>query len=155
MIFVNKLSFWMAAILAKVLTSPRVLSLLNSWVDRRNFTSSPPQHRTWTSRFIRPLSAILLKPLNFKPTQKEISSSQYFGWLNLSSSWLIPFAPSPLQRLQHYYELVRHCAPHWYSHAYGTSTCVSPLTSERQLPPFHTKAWIRVMPSLCRTPPRQ
>ena len=57
---------------------------LLSRVDRRNFTSSPPQNRAWTSRFTRLLSAILLKPLGFKPTQKEISSSQFLvGWIFL------------------------------------------------------------------------
>ena len=54
----------------------------NFWysrVDRRDLTSSPPQNRTWTSRFIRLLPAIPLKPLGFKPTQKAISSSHF--WL--------------------------------------------------------------------------
>jgi len=46
--------------------------LFVSRVDRRNLTSSPPQNRTWTSRFIRLLPAILLKPLGVKPTQKVI-----------------------------------------------------------------------------------
>ena len=66
-----------------------------------------------------------------------------------------PFAPSALHRLQRYYELFRPRVPLWYSHACGASTCVSPLTSERQVPTFRTKAWIKFMPSLCRTPPRQ
>ena len=66
-----------------------------------------------------------------------------------------PFASSALHRLQHYYGLFRPRVPHRYSHACGSSTCVSPLTSGRQVPTFRTKAWIKFMPSLCRTPPRQ
>src|SRR5210317_741872 len=66
-----------------------------------------------------------------------------------------PFAPSALHRFRHYYGLFRPRVPHWYSHACGASTCVSPLTSGRQVPTFRTEAWIKFMPSLCRTPPRQ
>jgi len=66
-----------------------------------------------------------------------------------------PFAPSALHRLHHYYGLFRPRASHRYSHACGASTCVSPLASRRQVPTFRTKAWIKFMPSVCRTPPRQ
>ena len=55
-----------------------------SRVARGNFTPRPSQIRTWTSRFIRLLSAIHLMPLSIKPTQKEISSSQFLvGWIFL------------------------------------------------------------------------
>ena len=40
------------------------------------------------------------------------------------------------------------CASHRYSHACGSATCVSPLSSRRQVPTFRTKAWIKFMPSL-------
>jgi hypothetical protein len=45
-----------------------------------------------------------------------------------------PFAPSALHRFHHYYGLFRPRASHRYSHACGTSTRVSPLTSRRQFP---------------------
>jgi hypothetical protein len=62
------------------------------------------------------------------------------------------FAPSPLQKLHRYYELIRPCAPHRYSHTNGASARVSPLASERQVPKFHAKACIKFMPPLCRLP---
>jgi len=51
-----------------------------------------------------------------------------------------PFAPVPLQDVQHYYGLFRPRASLRYSHACGSATCVSPLTSRRQVPTFRTKA---------------
>ena len=51
--------------------------------------------------------------------------------------------------------MIRPRVPYRYSHACGAATCVSPLASGRQVPTFRTKAWIKFMPSLCRTPPRQ
>ena len=54
-----------------------------------------------------------------------------------------------------HYELLRPRALHRYSHPCGASTWISPLSSERQVPTFHAKAWIRVTPPLCRGPLRQ
>ena len=58
-------------------------------------------------------------------------------------------------RLHRYYGLLRPCVPPRYSHPRGSSTWVSPLPSERQVPVFHTKAWFTFTPLLCRMPPRQ
>ena len=41
-----------------------------------------------------------------------------------------PFAPLPLQELLHYYGLFRPYTPHRYSHPCGSSTWISPFTSE-------------------------
>jgi len=55
-----------------------------SRVARGNLTPRPSQIRTWTSRFIRLLSAMHLTPFSIKPTQKEVSSSQFLvGWVFL------------------------------------------------------------------------
>ncbi len=66
------------------------------------------------------------------------------------SDMLPPFAPPPLQRLHHYYEVIRPCAPHRYSHPRGSSTWISSLASERQVPTFHSKAKIMFTPPFCR-----
>ena len=36
------------------------------------------------------------------------------GWPSLAASWLIPFAPAPLQDLQHYYWIIRPLHVHRY-----------------------------------------
>ena len=77
------------------------------------------------------------------------------GWPISKFRHVTPFAPPPLQRLQHYYEVIRPCAPHRELHPYGSSTWIIPLPSERQVPTFHTKAWIMFTPPLCRPPPKQ
>jgi len=73
----------------------------------------------------------------------------------ISAERYTPFAPPPLQRLPHDYGVFRPCAPLRDSDACGATTRVSPLTSRRQVPTFHTQACITVTPSLCRTPLRQ
>ena len=42
------------------------------------------------------------------------SSSQFPGWLPPPASWLIPFAPAPLQDLHHYYRMIRPRHVHRY-----------------------------------------
>ncbi len=59
----------------------------------------------------------------------------YFGHVS-------PFALFPLQKLHHYYELIRPRALHRHSDPCGASTWVSPLTSKRQVPKFPIKASI-------------
>ena len=51
-----------------------------------------------------------------------------------------PFAPPSLQRLHHYYKLLRPCVVHWYSHSRRFPTWISSLTSQRQVLTFHTRA---------------
>ena len=53
--------------------------------------------------------------------------------------YVSPFALFPLQKLHHYYELIRPCALHWYSDPYGASAWISPLSSVRQVPTFRKK----------------
>jgi len=53
-----------------------------------------------------------------------------------------PFAPPPLQRLQHYYETFRLRSSLWYANTCGASAYASSLTSKRQIPKFHAKAHI-------------
>ena len=58
----------------------------------------------------------LAPPISGSPTSKAKRSN--------------PFAPSPLQRFHHYYELVRPCYPALVlSHLWGLPICVSPLAS--------------------------
>ena len=111
-----------------------------SRVDRRNLTSSPPQIRAWISRFIRLLPAILLKPLGLKPTQKEIQLLPVAGWLSSSASWLIPFAPAPLQSLQHYYRMIRPLHVHRYFPPSWSSLIGFSLNITWRVPKFRTKA---------------
>ena len=83
----------------------------DSRVAQGNFTPRPSQIRTWTSRFIRLLPAILLKSLDFKPTQKAIqlllrfsgvdchllradsspSLQPHYGAFNTTTGWSAPF----------------------------------------------------------------
>ena len=55
-----------------LLTTLNESRLHDQVVARKNFTTQPLQNRSWTSRLIRTLPAILLKLLGFKPTQKAI-----------------------------------------------------------------------------------
>jgi len=51
-----------------------------------------------------------------------------------------PLRSGFVTNLHRYYGLLRLCVPHRYSHPCGASTWISPLTSERQIPTFHTKS---------------
>ena len=79
----------------------------------------------------------------------------FLSWtLNLSKH-ATPFAPSPLQKLQHYYEVVRHRHGHQYF-----LPCVSRLSAFSLSIPclfllFLQRAHVKFMPSLHRTPSRQ
>ena len=75
------------------LTARRVESRL----DRRSLTSSPPQIRTWTSRFIRFLPAFLFRPHSLKLSQKEPGSSPALA--GLTNAWCElthPFRSGPI-----------------------------------------------------------
>jgi len=89
-----------------------------SRVAQGNFTPRPSQIRTWQSPVIRLLSPrrLLQRTLPYRPVPPVT------GWPNSKARWSNPFAPSPSQRLLHYYELVRPRAPHRYSHSRGSST---------------------------------
>ncbi len=73
-----------------------------------------------------------------------------------------PLCSGSITNLHRYYGPLRLCVPHRYSHPYGASTWISPLTSERQIPTFHTKSLNQVhatfMPdaikAVSRLPPR-
>ena len=58
---------------------------------------------------------------------------------------LTTFAPFPLQKLHHYYELVRH-------RNLTASKLCAPFTQQSRLPVSIIKAWIRVLLSLSRMP---
>ena len=79
----------------------------------------------------------------------------FLSWtLNLAKH-ATPFAPSPLQKLQHYYEVVRHRHGHQYF-----LPCVSRLSAFSLSIPclfllFLQRAHVKFMPSLHRTPSRQ
>ena len=66
-----------------------------------------------------------------------------------------PLCSVEFPRLLSYYGSLRPCASHRYSHPRGASPWISPLPSRRQVPTFHTRAWSRVTPPLCRVPPTQ
>ena len=53
-----------------------------------------------------------------------------------STIWLIPFAPFPLQKLHHYYGIIRHPCMHRYYASRIFSACAFPLTSYRDFPCF-------------------
>lgn len=63
-----------------------------------------------------------------------------------------PFAPSPLQRLQHYYELLRPNILHQYYQPHCFSNLTFPLASIHWFPQFHRKARNRLTPPTRRTP---
>ena len=101
-------------------------------------------------------TALLIQSIGFQPSALLYAKAPPIsGWPNHKVGWANPFAPPALHRFHHYYELVRPCASHRYSHSCGASTWVSPLTSGRQVPTFRTKAWNQVhaifMPDAAQT----
>src|SRR6202035_3985562 len=74
------------------------------------------------------------------------------GWPVASAEQRSPFGPAPVQSLHPYYELLRPCAPPWYSGPCGVCCLVSPLASERQVLTFRIRAWLSFAPSTCRMP---
>jgi len=65
-----------------------------------------------------------------------------------------PFAPVPLQNIQHYYGTFRPCVMHWYSRTYTVLLCLNDsLNIITQVPTFLTKAKAELMPPLRRMPP--
>ena len=57
------------------------------------------------------------------------------GWHIIYFEHVSTFAPSPLQRLHHYYELIRPCALYRYSDSYGFSPLESlPLHQDDRFP---------------------
>ena len=78
------------------------------------------------------------------------------SWLTLLPRWMTrPLRSVRFPELPRYYGSLRPCASHRYSHPRGSTTWISPLASRRQVPTFHTRAWSRVTPPLCRVPPSQ
>ena len=145
-LFVEVNDLWQEAVSKKTITE---LTESLWWVAQGNFPPTLSQNRTWTSRLIQLPSSIRranLAVLSYSPAP-PIS-----GWPNNKIRWSNPFAPFPLQELQHYYELVRPCDPHRYSHSCGSSTWISPLASERQVPTLHMKVWIKFTPPSYRKP---
>ena len=78
-------------------------------------------------------------PLQLPSLHKPLTPPIY-GWLKSIFGYVSAFAPFPLQKLHHYYELIRPCVLHRYSDPCGASTWISPLTSVQQVPTFHKKA---------------
>ena len=81
-----------------------------------------------------------------------LPSHPVFGWTSDLIKYVAPFAPPPLQGLQHYYEAIRHRKGHRYF-----LPCVSALSAfSLNIPPllltFLERACIKFMPSICRAP---
>src|SRR5271166_2852444 len=74
------------------------------------------------------------------------------GWPKSHSEHVSPFAPFPLQKLHHYYELIRPCPPHWYFRFHGSAIYTFSLSIDRQVLKFRALAKVRVTPPLHRTP---
>ena len=66
-----------------------------------------------------------------------------------------PLCSIEFPRLHRSYGSLCPCASHRASHPWGSAPWISPFTSRRQVPTFHTRAWCRVTPPLCRVPPSQ
>ena len=76
--------------------------------------------------------------------------------LTVWTRWMTrPLCSIEFPRLHRSYGSLRPCASHRASHPWGSTPWISPFTSRRQVPTFHTRAWCRVTPSLCRVPPSQ
>ena len=74
------------------------------------------------------------------------------GWPKSHFEHVSPFAPFPLQKLHHYYELIRPCPPHWYFRFHGSATYTFSLGIDRQVLKFRALAKVRVTPPPHRTP---
>jgi len=93
-------------------------SRLDWWVGWRGGISPPRSHGSVRDSLpsygsYHPTTKLNLAVLPYSPAP-PIS-----GWPNNKTGWFNAFAPSPLQKLQHYYELIRPRAPHRYSHSCG------------------------------------
>ncbi len=76
--------------------------------------------------------------------------------LTVGTRWMTrPLCSIEFPRLHRSYGSLRPCASHRASHPWGSAPWISPFTSRRQVPTFHTRAWCRVTPPLCRVPPSQ
>ena len=76
--------------------------------------------------------------------------------LTVWTRWMTrPLCSIEFPRLHRSYGSLRPCASHRASHPWGSAPWISPFTSRRQVPTFHTRAWYRVTPPLCRVPPSQ
>ena len=76
--------------------------------------------------------------------------------LTVWTRWMTrPLCSIEFPRLHRSYGSLRPCASHRASHPWGSTPWISPFTSRRQVPTFHTRAWCRVTPPLCRVPPSQ
>src|SRR6516162_6764588 len=83
------------------------------------------------------------------PTRQEVLRFPVASIL----TWVTcPLRSTGITPLPRYYEAVRPWLAHWYFRPHGSSTCAFSLTIANQVLKFRTKARIRVMPSLRRTP---
>src|SRR3981189_90214 len=93
-----------------------------------NFTPMPSQNRTSTSRFTRLFiaEACLLRDQTVSGGR---GSSLLPSWPSPPSSYVILFAPRPLQTLQRYYRMIRHLQVHRYfpfvDHTYRFSLSIT------------------------------
>jgi len=97
-------------------------------------------------------------PLESSRSQAYAKETRFLtvSWLSIADCELThPLRSSPITGPSTLLrEMIRPRVPPRYAHACGATTCVSPLASGRQVLTFRAKAWIKFMPSLCRTPPR-
>ena len=76
--------------------------------------------------------------------------------LTVGTRWMTrPLCSIEFPRLRRSYGSLRPCASHRASHPWGSAPWISPFASRRQVPTFHTRAWCRVTPPLCRVPTSQ
>jgi len=88
------------------------------------------------------------------PGQRGFSHPAFgYGALHPSASGTLTHLSTALPSTP--YGSLRPCASHRYAHPRGSTTWISPFTSRRQVPTFHTRAWLRVTPPLCRVSSRQ
>jgi len=92
-------------------------------VARRNFPFGLSQNRAWNSRLTR-LFMPLVDTMASKLTQSP--SSSHFWLTRALLRHVSPFAPFPLQKLHHYYELICPCALHRYSGLAGSPLVLLP-----------------------------
>jgi len=122
-------------------------------VSRRNFTSSFSQtpyvnlsiHTAPANHHHKPLDSIATKILKV-PLVSD--------WPRFSLGWHIPFALPPLQELHHYYGMIRPS----YMHRYFPPSCFAlirfSLGIMHEVPTFHRKAQIKLVPPIHRMPPK-
>ena len=92
----------------------RIYTLFHSWhtSDRQgHFSPSLPQNRAWDSHLTRLFSFSVKRILHIIELNSIILKLPCVVCLS-ANEWAEPFAPFPLQKLQHYYDSVRHSTTH-------------------------------------------